>query len=149
MNLFRPIAGVVLAAITATLPVHAQDRYLPLEKRFSAEQFQAAGLHRLSAGELATLNDLLREDQAVVVRRATAPSREQEPVRSTIAGDFRGWSAGSLITLANGDTWRVTEGSYHVGPRSNPGVTIRPGVVSGWYMEVDGHPVKAKVRRVK
>lgn len=148
MTLPRSLAAFLLCA-TAVLPAHAQNTYVPVESRFSAEQFQAAGLHRLSAEELATLNRLLRDDQANVVRRATAPNREQEPVRSSITGEFRGWSNGTVFTLANGETWRVTEGSYSVGAVSNPGVTIRPGMISGWYMEVDGHPVKAKVRRVK
>lgn len=148
MTLPRLVA--VLAVSTfAALPAGAQSRYVPVESRFNAEQFQAAGLHRLSEEELATLNGLLREDQASVVRRATAPDREQEPVRSSIAGEFRGWSKGTVFALANGETWRVTEGSYSVRPVANPGVTLRPGLVSGWYLEVDGHPVKAKVRQVK
>lgn len=149
MSLYRPLPPLVLAALAAALPARAQSTYVPVETRFNTEQFQAAGLHRLSPDELATLNRLLRDDQATVVRRATAPDREQEPVRSSIAGEFRGWNSGTVFTLANGESWRVTEGSYSVRPVSNPGVTIRPGVISGWYMEVDGHPVKAKVRRLK
>ncbi|KGM54682.1 hypothetical protein N800_06810 [Lysobacter daejeonensis GH1-9] len=149
MSLYRSLAALVLAVLATALPARAQSTYVPVETRFNAEQFQAAGLHRLSPEELATLNRLLRDDQAAVVRRATAPDREQEPVRSSIAGEFRGWSRGTVFTLANGDSWQVTEGSYSVRPVSNPSVTIRPGVISGWYMEVDGHPVKAKVRRLK
>lgn len=149
MSLYRSLAALVLAVLATALPARAQSTYVPVETRFNAEQFQAAGLHRLSPEELVTLNRLLRDDQAAVVRRATAPDREQEPVRSSIAGEFRGWSRGTVFTLANGDSWQVTEGSYSVRPVSNPSVTIRPGVISGWYMEVDGHPVKAKVRRLK
>jgi len=149
MSLYRSLAALVLAVLATALPARAQSTYVPVETRFNAEQFQAAGLHRLSPEELATLNRLLRDDQAAVVRRATAPDREQEPVRSSIAGEFRGWSRGTVFTLANCDSGQVTEGSYSVRPVSNPSVTIRPGVISGWYMEVDGHPVKAKVRRLK
>lgn len=147
MTLTRPLASLLLCA--TVLPAHAQSAYVPVESRFSAEQFQAAGLHRLSTDELDTLNRLLRDDQASVVRRATAPNREQEPVRSTLVGEFRGWNNGTIFVLANGESWRVTEGSYSVRTINSPAVTIRPGVISGWYMEVDGHPVKAKVRRVK
>lgn len=148
MPLSRLAAALAIFALAA-LPAGAKDRYVPVETRFNAEQFQAAGLHRLSPEELATLNRLLRDDQATVVRRATAPDREQEPVRSAITGEFRGWSTGTVFTLANGDRWQVTEGSYSVRPVANPSVTLRPGLISGWYMEVDGHPVKAKVRTVK
>ncbi|GAB3744727.1 hypothetical protein [Lysobacter olei] len=148
MTLSRLAAALALSAFAA-LPAGAKDRYVPVETRFNVEQFHAAGLHRLSAEELATLNRLLRDDQATVVRRATAPDREQEPVRSAITGEFRGWSTGTVFTLANGDRWQVTEGSYSVRPVANPSVTLRPGLISGWYMEVDGHPVKAKVRQVK
>ncbi|TWI14105.1 hypothetical protein [Aerolutibacter ruishenii] len=147
MNLSRLPAILLLAALSTLQPASAQVAAVPVEKRFSAEQFQAAGLHRLSADELATLNRLLQEDQARVLRRATAPTREQEPVRSSIAGEFRGWSTGTVFTLANGEKWRVTEGSYTVRPVTRPAVTIRPGMISGWYMEVEGHSVKAKVRR--
>ena len=149
MQLQRTLAALALSALATAFPAHAQNTYVPVETRFNAEQFQAAGLHRLSTEELATLNRLLRDDQAVVVRRAITPDREQEPVRSSIAGELRGWSVGTLFTLANGETWRVTEGSYSVRPVSNPAVILRPGVISGWYMEVEGHPVKAKVRRLK
>lgn len=149
MSSHRLLAALVLATLATALPAHAQSTYVPVETRFTAGQFQAAGLHQLSPEELATLNHLLRDDQAAVVRRVTAPDREQEPVRSSIAGEFRGWSKGTVFTLANGESWQVTEGSYSVRAEGNPGVTIRPGVISGWYMEVDGHPVKAKVRRLK
>jgi len=149
---------LVLAAATTTAA--ARERYVDIEKRLSAEQMQATGLNQLSPSQLALLNDLLRDDQKAVVQAAEAQQagrksggmfarNDEGPVAATLQGEFRGWSNGTRLTLDNGQTWQVTEGSY--APRkaeANPKVTVSPGRISGWYLQVEGHNPSAKVRRV-
>jgi hypothetical protein len=78
--------------------------------------------------------------------------REQEPqsVTSTVVGNFEGWGPGSQIRLANGQVWRVIDGSEAVLPRSgNQKVTIERNMFGTLFLKVEGANSSAKVRRVQ
>ena len=130
----------------------AQRAYVPIEKRLSAEQMQATGLDALSSDQLALLNRLLSEEQTAVIQE-TARSRKPVPagpVHSAIKGSFRGWETGTVFELENGERWRVVDGEYFASKSiDNPKVTVRPGALSSWYLQVEGVSVGAKVKRVE
>ena len=130
----------------------AQRAYVPIEQRLSPEQMQATGLNGLSVEQLALLNRLLSEERTAVIQE-TARARKpvpQEPVHSAIKGKFRGWETGTVFELENGERWRVVDGEYFAGKGAdNPKVTIRPGALSSWYLQVEGVSVGAKVKRVE
>lgn len=78
--------------------------------------------------------------------------REAEPqsITSTIAGDFQGWGPSSQIRLANGQVWRIIDGSEAVlAPMRNPQVTIKRNVFGTLFLKVEGTNSSAKVRRVQ
>lgn len=78
--------------------------------------------------------------------------REAEPqsITSTIAGDFQGWGPSSQIRLANGQVWRIVDGSEAVlAPMRNPKVTIERNVFGTLFLKVEGSNSSAKVRRVQ
>jgi hypothetical protein len=78
--------------------------------------------------------------------------REAQPasIRSTVVGDFDGWGPGSQIRLANGQVWRVIDGSDAVLPRTKDApVTIERNVFGTLFLKVDGGNSSAKVRRVQ
>jgi hypothetical protein len=78
--------------------------------------------------------------------------REAQPasIRSTVVGDFDGWGPGSQIRLANGQIWRVIDGSDAVLPRTKDApVTIERNVFGTLFLKVDGGNSSAKVRRVQ
>lgn len=78
--------------------------------------------------------------------------REAEPqsITSTIPGDFQGWGPGSQIRLANGQVWRVIDGSEAVLPRMrDPRVTIERNLFGTLFLKVEGSNNSAKVRRVQ
>ena len=78
--------------------------------------------------------------------------REAQPasIRSTVVGDFEGWGPGSQIRLANGQVWRVIDGSDAVLPRTkDAAVTIERNVFGTLFLKVDGGNSSAKVRRVQ
>jgi len=78
--------------------------------------------------------------------------REEQPksITSTIVGDFQGWGPGSQIRLANGQVWRIVDGSEAVLPRSqNPKVTIERNLLGTLFLKVEGTNNSAKVRRVQ
>lgn len=78
--------------------------------------------------------------------------RETQPasIRSTVVGDFDGWGPGSQIRLANGQVWRIIDGSDAVLPRTkDAAVTIERNVFGTLFLKVDGGNSSAKVRRVQ
>jgi len=76
---------------------------------------------------------------------------EPEQIESSIAGDFDGWSGNTTIKLANGQVWRITDGSQAVlPPMRNPKVRIKRGLFGGaFFFQVDGQNSTARVRRVQ
>jgi hypothetical protein len=160
MRIHLSLALAAVMSLAAVIPAVAQDGYVKIEQRLSAEQLRATGLDGLSAEQLALLNELLKQDQKSVVQayKKDAETRgsggwfggnDTEPVTSTIAGEFRGWSNGTLLRLANGQRWQVTEGSFYLGkPLTDPKITIIPGKISGWYLQVEGQNPRAKVKRI-
>ena len=148
-----------LLVLTTPLLAAAQQLYVPVEQRLSPDQLQATGLDSLSAQQLQLLNQLLSNEQAVVEERIEKTARSRltglldrqraEPIQATIKGDFRGWVAGNVIELDNGQRWRVTEGDLYLGkPMANAKATIAPGLVGAWYLQVDGQSPRAKVKRL-
>lgn len=137
-----------------------------LEERMSDSEFRAAGLDRLSAQELAQLNQWLRDQWPDGLPAAAAPapssapaqdtrglhsSSESGPIVSRIDGTFTGWRTGTVFRLENGMVWE-TIGSIHpfsVSAIENPSVTISPAFMGSWLLKVDGFNTPVRVRRVR
>jgi hypothetical protein len=75
---------------------------------------------------------------------------EPEAIHSTVAGRFDGWTPGAIITLTNGQAWRVTDDADAVLPiMQNPKVEITRGLMGAYFLQVEGHANSARVARVK
>jgi hypothetical protein len=75
---------------------------------------------------------------------------EPESIRSTVLGRFDGWAPGAIITLANGQAWKVTDDTDAVLPiMQNPPVQITRGLLGAYFLQVEGHTNSARVARVK
>ena len=147
------IALLWLAATTACCTFPATAQYRPVEERLSEAEFQEAGLGKLSSTELAALNRLLREDAPPATEAPQVASTEETedvedaPVESRLVGPFKGWSKGTVLTLENGQRWQVTDGDLYLGrAEDSPAVSVKPGLFSGWYLQVEGQSPRAKVR---
>ncbi|KAB8175423.1 hypothetical protein FKV24_013540 [Lysobacter maris] len=137
----------------------------PIQQQMSAVEFRAAGLDKLDAEELASLNRWLgRKIEAETALAAAAAKKKvedenrgflsfgsEEPVVGTVTSEFRGFGKGRRYTLDNGQVWEQVDSASLVGVRNrNPQVTIRPSVVgTAWYMSVEGYNTRAKVKRVE
>ncbi|HEY0335578.1 MAG TPA: hypothetical protein VGC74_18055 [Stenotrophomonas sp.] len=179
MRLPRPLALslVIGLAMAAAAPVFAQRTVNgDLQQQMTSAQFKAAGLDKLSAQELASLNNWLQgkvatESQAAA-KAATAAALESareegrqevitknrgffdfgrsDPIESTLPGQFRGFGKGNRFVLANGQEWEQTDSASYSGPRkSDLTVKLKPGVAGVWYLQVQGVNTQPKVRRVK
>jgi len=171
-----PSLRLLMAAVLLACAAPSAFAQQALQQQMTAEEFRAAGLDKLSADELASLNRWLQrqvqEEASVVaeqaVEQARAEGREQArqeaeadtvgrratpapdgPIESRIVGEFSGFARGQRYTLENGQVWEQTDGSRLEGVRmSNPGVTITSGVLGAWYLRIDGYNARAKVRRI-
>lgn len=137
----------------------------PIEKQMTADEFKAAGLDKLSAAELASLNSWMTRQagqQAAAVREQVKEERkgfggffdgkDQEPLVSKISGEFLGWENGTVFRLANGQRWRVIDTPLYYVPKRrasvDPAVSITPSLMGAWRLQVEGHSVRAKVQRL-
>ncbi|MEZ0469361.1 hypothetical protein [Luteimonas salinilitoris] len=167
----RPVRLLCAALLLAcTLPALAQQP--PIQQQMTPQEFSAAGLDKLSPDELAALNDWLQrrvgEETAVAVEQAVEHAREEgrqevvsknrgffhfdseEPIESTLQGEFSGFRKGQRYTLENGQVWEQTAAASLSGVRkANPKVTIRPGMLGVWWLQIDGYNTRAKVQRIE
>lgn len=150
---------VVLMFLALPLLAMAQQSYVPIEQRLTAEQMRETGLDTLSDPQLKRLNLLLSGEQVIVEERVESATRSRlttlldrkaaEPIRAAVKGEFRGWAPGREIELENGQRWRVTEGELYLRrPMQSPTATVSPGLISGWYLQVEGQSPRAKVQLV-
>ncbi len=155
----RRVAGLLLSLFLLG-PVAAEE-FSSLEERMSAADFRAAGLDKLSADELARLNDWLRRQAsgatAAVLPSATEDRRgfsdgygKDDAIVSSIEGEFRGWKGkGERFHLANGQVWETTESTLLAVLVQNPSVRIEPGFMDAWYFSIAGYNKRVRVKRVR
>ncbi|NUO73392.1 MAG: hypothetical protein HOQ10_11845 [Frateuria sp.] len=155
-----PIFALLALACCAA---SAQDG-ATLRARMGTQDFDAAGLQKLSPQELAHLErwvashapELAAALPASEAHSAKAAARQpatptarsgRDVVDSRIAGRFDGWHAGSVLTLENGQQWRVVDDSGLTMPQAleHPAVTVRPGLMGGWNLKVEGYNTRARV----
>jgi hypothetical protein len=163
-----PFALILLALASAAWGQQTPSQTADVEQQMSADEFKAAGLDKLSAQELAALNAWLQrkvvQETAKVAETAKEEGRKEvkeknrgffdfgsaEPIESTIAGEFNGFSNGRRYTLANGQVWEQIEPASLAGVRkTNPKVKITPGILNNWFMKIENYNTMAKVRRVE
>jgi len=151
-----PLPVLMLALLTASSTALADDAALLKCRTLSDTATRVACYDAIPVGAAAPAA------AAAVTAPARTPEqnfgleavkqREAQPasIRSTVVGDFDGWGPGSQIRLANGQVWRVIDGSDAVLPRTkDAAVTIERNVFGTLFLKVDGGNSSAKVRRVK
>ena len=146
-------------AIGAVSLAHAANDFSSLEERMSQGEFDAAGLDKLSAEELASLNAWLRganigsnaTPAASSDRTGFLPGSDMpDLIVSKINGTFKGWSGNTTFHLDNGQVWQQAEPSTLAGVSlESPEVRSKAGMVSGWYLKVEGYNKQVKVRRIR
>lgn len=76
-------------------------------------------------------------------------SAAAETLESEITGPFEGWEANQQLRLANGQIWRIADGSSAFYALQNPKVRIRRGVLGAFYMEIEGVNQAPRVVRLR
>lgn len=160
------IAGMIILLTWTQASVAAESS---LEEQMTQQEFEQAGLEKLSQDQLKFLNSWLNQRQKMpqpeqTPSQATPQPRPSNPatlgfkpksehrdmVVSRIDGEFTGWSGRTTFKLENGQIWRQSDGkTYRHRPTANPKVEIKPKAMGAWKLYVDGLNRSVKVHRIK
>jgi len=163
-------AILALMLVPAMQPAHAQESGR-LQDRMSASDFYDAGLNKLSAQELAALNQWLATHQGAAAAGAAAstgaasaadtaeikPARrslfhkdKREAFTAHLVGHFTGWTGNNVVTLDNGQQWQqVGDDKPQCNSVDNPEVKVRPSLFGNWLIDVPSCNALVHVQRVK
>lgn len=174
-TLIRRAAGAAILVIAGLSVAHATCDFPPLQEQMSEQAFKQAGLDKLDANELASLNAWISRQADETCAEATAdvaaapassapsaPEPEEDrrgferdfsdiqPIETRIVGEFKGWDGQTRFTLENGQVWKqVRGGSYRTKTVMNPRVTITPEFMGSWAFRVEDVGRVIRVKRIK
>ena len=77
------------------------------------------------------------------------PEEKVQEITSTIPGLFDGWGPRSLIRLANGQVWQVTDDSRAVYALRDPKVRVKRASLGSFVLDIEGANLLPRVRRVE
>ncbi|USX11508.1 hypothetical protein NHH88_17490 [Oxalobacteraceae bacterium OTU3CAMAD1] len=128
-----PAAGKVGAAAPAAAPAATQAA--PVAR--AAQPAQAAPAANTEAGFGL---DTIAKDRTA----------DLKSIESTVVGKIEGWGPTTQFKLANGQVWRVVDGSSEwFIERTNPKVVLTRNAIGTVFFEVDGAKQPPRVRRVQ
>lgn len=162
----------VLFCVLASFPLLAADGFSSLEEQMTGKEFAAAGLDKLTPGELDALNEWIRSHSLGTLAKAKTESTEskprstvaggdlrglpsddgedESPIRSAIVGDFNGWDGQTIFKLENGMIWvQDDKDKFYVREIENPVAVIERGMFGTWHLHVEGFKDNCKVRRIQ
>ena len=105
------LASALLCAALTSTPALA-DTFPGVETLMSAEQFKAAGLHKLTPAEREALDRWLvsytAEEAPEMLRSNPEVRAAEEAIRieARINQPFNGWTGDTIFYLDNGQVWR-------------------------------------------
>jgi hypothetical protein len=109
----------------------------------------AAALVAAAPGSVAAAPAKADMEQIFGRETVVMKSLQLEQIETSIAGHFDGWVPGQLIRLANGQVWRVVDGSEDFMQLQNPKVTVRRGMLGAIFLDIEGAHRDPKVQRVE
>ncbi|MGK5027727.1 hypothetical protein [Janthinobacterium sp. RB2R34] len=87
---------------------------------------------------------------ATVKAPKSATPEQDNSISSTIVGRFDGWSGNELVKLANGQVWRIVDGSSAVlPPMTDAKVKVERNIIGTYFLKIEGTNNSPKVRRVQ
>jgi hypothetical protein len=157
---------LILAASTSA---SGQQAFSSLEEQMTGAEFKATGLEKLSADELAALNNWVRgrslvtlDAPAAGVATATGSGdargfetqkisdMDKTTITSNLVGKFSGWDGQTTFKLENGMIWQQADkDKFYIKEVENPVIIIEPGAFGTWKLSVEGFSSKCKVERIQ
>lgn len=160
---FGALSLLIMALCTAAAPAAANDAALEncrlekaADKRLACYDAIALGTRAVPAAVSAAAAATTAAPTAAAapataagstfgfVRAPSAP----DSIESSITGPFEGWEPKTQITLANGQVWAIDDGSTASLRLNNPKVRVRSGMMSSFYLVVEGTNRSPRVKRL-
>lgn len=112
------LQSLVVVALAGAFPIRgafAQDAGEDVQQKMTPQEFKAAGLDKLSANELQSLNKWLNGYRETTVKTAkkTAERQAAEVSESRVDGTFNGIGGGTVIRLEDGTVWKQANPDEH------------------------------------
>ena len=95
------------------------------------------------------LQKILAENQRNEFGKPVDHKDSLDKIDVRIKGTFKGWDKGLVVTLDNGQKWRVISNSRGYTKLSSPKAVIERAFFGSYKMRVEGYTPVAKVKRVK
>ena len=126
-----------------------------IEALMTPEEFQAAGLDKLTPAERESLNSFLirytAEDAPLLLstdEEVLQAVQEQEIV-SVIQQPFKGWSGDTVFRLENGQVWQQRRSGNYAYRGTRPEVIISKNFMGFFRMELVENGKAVQVKRIK
>lgn len=149
--------GVLVGLVAAIVPLASLQGQAPppglkVQDLMSVQEFQRAGLTKLSPEELQQLNSWLVKFAMAVLQTSSGTSGSTSAtsavIESRIDGEFTGWEGETIFKLQNGQIWQQSSYAYKYKYAYSPKVMIcRSG--AGYRMKVDGVDGEIWVRQLR
>jgi hypothetical protein len=114
-----------------------------IQEAMTPEEFKAAGLDKLSSGELAKLNNWLNGYREKVEQKVEKKAAEHEKrssmqlIVSRYNGVWTGAVPGEIIELEDGSKWKLANKDQNYGGHADhPAVAVYKAGIFGWKMRV-------------
>jgi len=149
MKKFPIILLSLAVSVLSPLPVSAQGAEFPgVQKAMPPQEYDAAGLQKLTPDERARLDEFIRRfvassnqvaaekavDRAVKERKVTPP----EVIQSRIVGPFTGYNGSTVFTLENGQRWAQSQPDSRYFPKVESPPVILVKDTFGYRMYIAG-----------
>jgi hypothetical protein len=152
MRVFNPIMVLAAALVlfAGAQAGEAEANQLRLKAMMTADDFEAAGLGKLSNGELSHLEAWLENHCASERKQSPQQTSTGTPdvIESQIEGEFKGWTGETIFKLTNGQIWQQAEYDYTYEYAFMPEVTIYK-TQGGYKMKVEDVEETIYVKRLK
>ena len=155
-SLRRPAVSVLLllCCFCTWAGTPKTDTWTGIKQMMSAKEFHAAGLDKLSPGELRSLDTwmlhFLAYDSSQVVKADKVIKKLQKiPVRRRIKGHFHGWDGSTVFTLDNGEVWKQRLPGRYATSLDNPEVEIIRNLLGFYELRIVKSGSKIGVTRIK
>jgi len=157
---------LTLFLFTLSGQVVAQQAFSSLEEQMNGKEFTESGLEKLSAEELAALNNWIRSRSLATVAAGTPGTStagdgrgfenqsirdmDRSTITSRLVGEFTGWDGQTTFKLENGMIWQQADkDKFFIKAVQNPVVIIEPGVFKTWRLSVEGYESECRVERIE
>lgn len=142
------------------IPVFAET-FTSLEEQMTQAEFRAAGLEKLTDSELRQLNQWIEAEAGIKASAGSSAPRsdrmgfpvsttDRTTIKTSLVGEFSGWSGKTKFEMANGQVWQQTRGgSFRASTQQSPEVEITPEAFGSWALRIDGAGRAVRVERIK